>query len=96
MTALQNPQEITRQGVLCLGLSDDAVNDVSLCESIKGEWHRLFPSDKGSLELPVWADHVRGFDTRWQRYELEDVASEISSTPNEDSWRWTEIIDPRK
>jgi CRISPR-associated protein Cas5t len=96
LTALQNPKEITRQGVVCLGLSDDAVNDISLCETIEGEWHRLLPNDKGSLELPVWADHIRGFDTRWQRYELENEATEITSTPNEETWQWSQITDPRK
>lgn len=96
LSALQNPQEITRHGVVCLGLSDDAVNDITLCEAVEGEWHRLLPNDKGSLELPVWADHVRGFDTRWQRYELEKEASEIISIPSEENWRWTQIIDPRK
>ncbi len=96
LTALQKPQEITRQGVVCLGLSDDAVNDISLCEEIGGEWYRLLPNDRGSLELPVWADHVRGFDTRWQRYELEKEAGEIISAPNEESWRWTQIVDLRK
>jgi CRISPR-associated protein Cas5t len=118
LIALQNPQEVKRQGVVCLGLSDDAVNDISLCEK-NGEkwfrlfsdgnqgfplvenieddkWHRLLPNDKGSIELPVWADHVRGFDTRWQRYELEKEPSEITSIPNGQSWRWTQIIDPRR
>lgn len=120
LTALQNPSEITRRGVLSLGLSDDAVNDVSLCKQIESgwhcllpngsmglslvdestgeqyKWHRLLPNDKGSLELPAWADHVRGFDTRWQRYELEKEASEIVSPPNDETWRWTQIIDPRQ
>ena len=96
LTALQNPQVVSRQSILCLGLSDDAINDISLCETVKGKWYRLFPNDRGSLELPVWADHVRGVDTRWQRYELEKEASEIISTPNEESWRWTQIVDPRK
>lgn len=96
LTALQNPQAISRRGVVYLGLSDDAVNDISLCEKIEGKWHRLLPNDKGSLELPVWADHVRGFETRWQRYELEKEPSEINSTPNEEFWQWTQIIDPRK
>ncbi|HSK71146.1 MAG TPA: CRISPR-associated protein Cas5 [Pyrinomonadaceae bacterium] len=118
LTALKNPQEITRKGIICLGLSDDAVNDISLCQEVKGrwfkyfsdenldypiiekaeedKWYRLLPNDKGSLELPVWADHVRGFDTRWQRYELDKEASEITSMPDEDSWQWTQIINPRK
>lgn len=120
LTALQNPQDITRRGVVCLGLSDDAVNDVSLCETIEGSWyrllpdgsvglplideksqkpiswHRLFPNDRGSLELPVWADHVTGFNTRFQRYEFEKTATETFHLPDSDEWLWTEIIDPRK
>lgn len=94
--ALHSPQEITRRGVVCLGLSDDAVNDVSLCEKLKGQWHRLLPNDSGSLELPVWADHVKGFDTRWQRYEFETEAKEIILSPDSNSWKWTDVIDPRK
>lgn len=96
LTALQNPQDITRRGVVCLGLSDDAVNDVSLCETIEGNWHRLFPNNNGSLELPVWADHVKGFNTRWQRYDLEKESAETILPPDSNQWRWTEIIDPRK
>lgn len=120
LTALHNPQDITRRGVVCLGLSDDAVNEVSLCERV-GEkwhrllpngniglpfmdeisnapikWHRLLPNDKGSLELPVWADHVKGFNTRWQRYDLEKESAEAILPPDSGEWRWTEIIDPRK
>lgn len=120
LTALQSPQDIARRGVVCLGLSDDAVNEVSLCERIEGKWHRLLPTgkvglplmdektdkpikwhrllpnDSGSLELPVWADHVKGFDTRWQRYEFETEANEIILSPDSNGWKWTEIIDPRK
>lgn len=96
LTALQNPQEVTRQGVLCFGLSDDAVNDISLYKKNDDKWHRLFPKDMGSLELPVWADHVKGLDTRWQRYEFEGEPSEITLSPGSEDWQWTEIIDPRK
>ncbi len=96
LTALRNPQKVTRQGVLCLGLSDDAVNDISLYKKNDDKWHRLFPNNKGSLELPVWADHVKGLDTRWQRYEFEVEPSEITSSPGSEDWQWTQIIDPRK
>lgn len=95
-TALQRPEEVTRRGVVSLGLSDDAVNDVSLCETFEDKWHRLLPNDRGSLELPIWADHVKGLDTRWQRYEFEKEPSEIALGPDSEFWRWTEIIDPRK
>jgi CRISPR-associated protein Cas5t len=35
--AIKMPENITRTGLVCLGLSDDAVNDVSLLNSIEGE-----------------------------------------------------------
>lgn len=95
LTALRSPHEVERRGVLCLGLSDDAVNDVSLCEKSEGEWHRLLPSDTGSLELPVWVDHVGAANTRWRRYELEAEASPVNSSPGEERWQWTQMIAPR-
>src|SRR6266571_7759432 len=64
---LNKPDKIDRYGVLCLGLSDDAVNDVSLCRNTDGRWHRLLPNDIGAIELPVWVDHVGAAKTRWQR-----------------------------
>ncbi|CAN5386158.1 type I-MYXAN CRISPR-associated protein Cas5/Cmx5/DevS [soil metagenome] len=94
--ALENPEQINRQGILYLGLSDDAVNDISICDEIKGKWYRLLPDDKGFLELPIWADHIRGIDTRWQRFELEKEAKEIESFPDSENWKWLEITDPRK
>src|SRR5262245_54037700 len=57
ITAIQSPDKVDRYGLLCLGLSDDAVNEVSLCRDIKGQWHRLLPSSAGSIELPIWVDH---------------------------------------
>lgn len=95
-TALHQPEETTRRGVLYLGLSDDAVNDVSLIGGASGAWHRLLPNDQGRLELPIWADHIRSFDTRFNRYELEDEPNLISALPGSNEWRWTKIIDPRK
>ncbi|MCI0487077.1 MAG: type I-MYXAN CRISPR-associated protein Cas5/Cmx5/DevS [Blastocatellia bacterium] len=92
--AISSPGEINRYGVLCLGLSDDAVNAVSLCEKVEGKWHRLIPGDTGAMELPVWVDHVGSAKTRWQRYELETQAGDIVSDPGDDSWNWTEIIAP--
>lgn len=93
--ALENPEQINRHGILYLGLSDDAVNDVSICNEIKGDWHRLLPDNEGFLELPVWADHVRGIDTRFQRFNLEKEAKEIKSAPDSKSWKWVKINDPR-
>ncbi|MCA1626486.1 MAG: CRISPR-associated protein Cas5, partial [Acidobacteria bacterium] len=37
--AVEAPAGVTRSGVLCLGLSDDAVNAVSLSSPAKGMWH---------------------------------------------------------
>lgn len=90
--AIQSPTSIDRYGVLCLGLSDDAVNDVSLCHSIDGEWHRLVPSNTGTMELPVWVDHVGAAETRWRRYELEANATSATAPLSED--QWTEIVAP--
>src|SRR5262249_9048494 len=64
ITAIQRPDNVDRYGLLCLGLSDDAVNDVSLCRAFEGQWHRLLPSSAGSVELPVWVDHVGSAKTR--------------------------------
>lgn len=91
ITALHTPESIDRYGVLCLGLSDDAVNDVQLCETIEGEWYRLHPDNMGSIELPVWVDHVGAANTRWQRYQLDAQAVVVTlPTPEQ----WTEIVMP--
>jgi len=95
LRALRSPQEVERQGVLYLGLSDDAVNDVSLCGRIEGGWHRLIPNDTGPLELPVWVDHVGAAGTRWRRYEFEAEASPLDSPPDGEQWQWTQIVAAR-
>jgi CRISPR-associated protein Cas5t len=92
--AIKSPEKVERYGLLCLGLSDDAVNDVSLCPSIEGNWHRLLPSADGSMELPVWVDHVGSAKTRWNRYLLESEAQAITSLPGENGWEWTAIVLP--
>jgi CRISPR-associated protein Cas5t len=91
VTALTTPESIDRYGILCLGLSDDAVNDVQLCEPIEGEWYRLVPDNMGAIELPVWVDHVGAANTRWQRYQLDTRATTVTA-PTFD--QWTEIITP--
>jgi CRISPR-associated protein Cas5t len=82
--AINSPENVSRYGVLCLGLSDDAVNSMNLCESVEGNWHHLLPSNTGTTELPIWVDHVGAAKTRWQRYELEAEARQASLT--EDYW----------
>ena len=94
VVALESPANVERYGVLSLGLSDDAVNDVRLCSQIKGNWHRLFLRDAGMMELPVWVDHVGAAKTRWRRYELEHRAIASPSGPDGDEWQWTEIVAP--
>lgn len=91
--AIQMPENITRTGLVCLGLSDDAVNDVSLLNSIEGKWHWLNPCDNGQMELPIWVDHIGSYYTRWQRYEFEISPSLIDNMPSID--KFIEIIDPR-
>jgi CRISPR-associated protein Cas5t len=94
ITAIQKPDEIDRYGLLCLGLSDDAVNDVSLRRTVEGRWHRLLPSNVGSIELPVWVDHIGSANTRWSRYQLELEAGSLNAEPGDGDWAWTEIIGP--
>jgi CRISPR-associated protein Cas5t len=91
VTALTTPESIDRYGVLCLGLSDDAVNDVRLCETTEGEWYRLLPDNMGAIELPVWVDHVGAANTRWQRYQL-DTHAVMVTVPTFD--QWTEVTVP--
>jgi CRISPR-associated protein Cas5t len=93
---LTNPADVNRRGVLCLGLSDDVVNSVTLYDKFDGSWHRLLPSDTGRMELPVWVDHVGAAHTRWRRFEFEETPSVINASPGNVEWEWTEIIDPRR
>jgi CRISPR-associated protein Cas5t len=75
-----------------LGLSDDLVDSVQRLRADnarKGDW--LIADPTGSLELPVWVDHVGSADTRWRRYRLESIES--NEPPPE---AWTTIIPPEK
>ncbi|HEX9005608.1 MAG TPA: type I-MYXAN CRISPR-associated protein Cas5/Cmx5/DevS [Blastocatellia bacterium] len=92
--AIELPDTVDRYGLLCLGLSDDAVNDVSICRRIEDKWHRLLASPTGSIELPVWVDHVGSAGTRWRRYHLEPLANVMSDSPGNDDWQWTQIVSP--
>jgi CRISPR-associated protein Cas5t len=90
--SIYSPSKVNRNGVLYLGLSDDAVNEVQLMDNIQGQWQRLFPSEAGHIELPIWVDHVGSINTRWQRYTLESEATLLKSEPGNSLWRWTDII----
>jgi len=90
--ALDSPGDVTRTGVLCLGLSDDLVDCVQWLRDYnprRVDW--LVADPTGSLELPVWVDHVGSADTRWRRYRLESIESK--KPPPE---AWTTIIPPEK
>ena len=93
--AITFPDNVNRYGVLSLGLSDDAVNEVSLYPQVKGLWHRLLPSDAGDMELPVLVQHVGAAGTRWQRYQWEVKAVNEPSPPDGTTWQWTEMDYPR-
>ncbi len=91
-TALDLPELIERNGNLCLGLSDDMV-DVALASDVWTtstlEWLTVDPL--GSLELPVWVDHVGSADTRWRRFHL--VKSALDQTLPD---RWLTIQPPEE
>jgi CRISPR-associated protein Cas5t len=104
--AINTPERISRTGIVSLGLSDDAVDSISLISnlSIWGEqyrersedfqgWHWLCPQASGQVELPVWVDHVGAFHTRWQRYHFEESPTAVSDEPDQD--KFTSILDPR-
>ncbi|KGF72639.1 CRISPR-associated protein DevS [Neosynechococcus sphagnicola sy1] len=104
--AIDTPERIERTGVVSLGLSDDAVNDISLIgdllklnqqykqhnEDFSG-WHWLIPQENGQIELPVWVDHVGSLHTRWQRYQFDHSPSMIDGEP--EASKFTLIADPR-
>lgn len=89
--ALERPEMVDRYGLVYLGLSDDLVNDISLCPNPDGAWHRLIPVDDGSIELPVWVNHVSGIGTEWRRFNLERTARPIDDTPGTSDWPWVKL-----
>jgi CRISPR-associated protein Cas5t len=90
--ALQTPEVVTRTGVVCLGLSDDAVDSIAIQSEINGTWHWLNQDSSGDIELPVWVDHVGSIDTRWQRFRFEEQASAIEEVTDD---KFISIVDPR-
>jgi CRISPR-associated protein Cas5t len=93
LTALHSPADITRTGLVCLGLSDDAIDNIELVAGHSGVWHPLLPREGGPFELPVWVDHVGSADTRWVRFEFQEKARAIDCAP--ESEHFVRIIDPR-
>ena len=83
-TALNNPKLISRFGGLSFGESRDLVNDVTILKNDKSqtcEW--LVKDIKGSLPLPIWADHVGSRNTNWLNFTLQQ--GKVSEIP-EESW----------
>lgn len=89
--ALEQPERVDRYGLVCLGLSDDLVNEIRLCNQAEGFWHRLIPRDDGTIELPTWVDHVAGIGTEWRRFFWENKACEINVDPGTPTWPWVKI-----
>ncbi|MGK3988980.1 type I-MYXAN CRISPR-associated protein Cas5/Cmx5/DevS [Sorangium sp. So ce136] len=91
--AVLSPETITRSGIVCLGLSDDAVDAVSLVSQPEGQWRWLVPDEAGQVELPTWVDHVGSFHTRWRRFRFDAEPREVSGAPPPE--RFVQIDDPR-
>lgn len=88
--AVEHPDRVEQRfGVVSLGLSDDAINDLRLCDNVDGNWLRLWPNSAGQLELPVWVDHVGALDTRWRRFTLDKEPESLACFPTPESF--TEI-----
>lgn len=90
--AIASPETSNRSGVLALGLSDDAVNEISLVERVEGSWHWLTPCNNGLIELPIWVDHLGSRNTRWQRYHFDTTPSTSAEKPNHD--KFVTVFDP--
>jgi len=93
--AISEPERVTRTGVVSMGLSDDAVDAIGLVDvdTPPGRWRWMSPVDAGSIDLPVWVDHVGAQHTRWRRYVLDDAELPILARPGTE--RFTSILDPR-
>jgi len=97
--AIETPEVVNRTGVVCLGLSDNAVNDVSLVKNFtrvqdfSETWHWLTPQSDGQIELPIWVDHVGAFYTRWRRYQFDNTSLVETFEPPDNYF--TPICDPR-
>ncbi|WP_437813220.1 type I-MYXAN CRISPR-associated protein Cas5/Cmx5/DevS [Sorangium sp. So ce1078] len=91
--AVLSPETVTRSGIVCLGLSDDAVDAVTLVSQPEGTWRWLVPDEAGEVELPTWVDHVGAVHTRWRRFRFDAESKEISRSPSRE--HFVAIDDPR-
>jgi len=91
--AIKSPASVARSGIVCLGLSDDAVDEIALLNRSDGTWYWLSPDDTGEIELPVWVDHVGSQFTRWRRFRFDTEKRSIAGVPSIE--RFVQIADPR-
>lgn len=93
--AIRTPEQVSRRGVVSIGLSDDAVDSIRLVDESAppSVWCWMSPADSGRFELPVWVDHVGAQYTRWRRFDLDDVPLPIVTRPSAE--RFISIVDPR-
>lgn len=91
--AVLSPETVTRSGIVCLGLSDDAVDAVTLVRRPEGRWRSLVPDEAGEVELPTWIDHVGSLDTRWRRFHFDAEPKDRSPSPSRE--HFVAIEDPR-
>lgn len=88
--ALREPGSVERYGILSLGLSDDAVDQIKEIERMDSHCYRLIPDKTGELELPIWVDHVGSAKTRWNRYTIDQSPTEVVRGP-QGEWTMTTI-----
>ena len=83
--ALLNPEYMNRWGVLFLGESDDLVNVVKLVSNDFGMKSRrwLIQDNYGEITLPYWVEPFDFKGTRWLRYRLQSISSQL---PPELAW----------
>ena len=83
--ALLNPESVNRWGVLFLGESDDLVNVVKLVSNDFGMKSRrwLIQDNYGEITLPYWVEPFDFKGTRWLRYRLQSISSQL---PPELAW----------
>ncbi|WP_437724492.1 type I-MYXAN CRISPR-associated protein Cas5/Cmx5/DevS [Sorangium sp. So ce861] len=91
--AVLSPETVTRSGIVCLGLSDDAVDAVTVVSQPAGRWRWLVPDEAGEVELPTWVDHVGSLHTRWRRFHFDAESQQVSRSPPRE--HFVEIDDPR-
>jgi len=54
-------------------------------------WYRLLPDSQGTLELPIWVDHLGSAGTRRQRFELDISPTSVENGPGNADWSWITI-----